>query len=86
MDRQIAFVLSLGLTLVLSGLLALQHGAAAAATLAAPAAGLRVCPAGPPACDYASIQAAVDAANPGDVIKVAQGTYTGVQARAAPAG
>jgi len=30
---------------------------------------------------YASPQAAVDAANPGDTIKIASGTYTGVVAR-----
>ncbi|MGA9351436.1 MAG: choice-of-anchor Q domain-containing protein [Anaerolineae bacterium] len=35
---------------------------------------------------YATVQAAVDAADPGDVIKVASGVYTGVQGRAAPAG
>jgi hypothetical protein len=49
---------------------------------AAPAAELHVCPGGPPTCDYATVQAAVDAANPGDVIKVATGVYSGVQARA----
>ena len=37
---------------------------------------LTVCLSGP--CDYTSIQAAVDAAIPGDVIKVAAGVYTGV--------
>ncbi len=44
----------------------------------APAGELRVCPAGPPTCDYATVQAAVDAASPGDVIKVATGVYTGI--------
>ncbi|MBM4460107.1 MAG: DUF11 domain-containing protein [Chloroflexi bacterium] len=37
-----------------------------------------VCLAGPPTCNYASIQAAVDAASPGDLIKVAAGVYLGV--------
>jgi len=42
------------------------------------AAELRVCPVG---CTYSSIQAAVDAASTGDLVKVATGTYTGVSAR-----
>jgi fibronectin-binding autotransporter adhesin len=42
------------------------------------AAELQVCPSG---CTYSSVQAAVDAADPGDVIKVAQGTYTDVHVR-----
>jgi len=45
---------------------------------AAPAAELHVCPSG---CTYSSVQAAVDAANPGDIIKVAQGTYSDVHTR-----
>jgi parallel beta-helix repeat protein len=53
---------------------------------AAPAAALTVCPAGPPACGYATVQEAVDAAGDGDVIKVAGGVYSGVQGRPAPPG
>lgn len=37
-------------------------------------------------CDYDNIQAAVDAANDGAVIKVAAGTYTGVEAHPSPLG
>jgi parallel beta-helix repeat protein len=43
----------------------------------APAAELEVCA----ACTYTTVQAAVNAASAGDVIKVATGVYTGVQAR-----
>lgn len=45
-----------------------------------------VCLLGPPACQYPSIQAAVNAAADGDLIKVAAGTYTGVSSRPAPPG
>ncbi len=45
---------------------------------AAPGADIQVCPSG---CAHSSIQEAVDAANPGDVIKVAQGIYTDVHVR-----
>ena len=45
------------------------------------AASYTVCEAGSPTCDYDSIQIAVDAAGDGDVIKVAEGTYTGINHR-----
>ncbi len=47
---------------------------------------LHVCPAGPPTCDYATIQAAVDAAAPGSVIKIAAGNYGDRHARPSPSG
>jgi hypothetical protein len=46
--------------------------------LAAPEAELHVCPSG---CAYVTIQAAVDAAAEGAVIKIAGGTYSGVWAK-----
>ena len=58
---------------------AAESGSARAAGLSqAAATELHVCPSG---CAYASIQAAVDAAQPGDTIKVAEGLYTGIHAR-----
>jgi hypothetical protein len=43
-----------------------------------------VCPAGPPTCNYRTIQSAVDAASDGEVIKVAAGTYTTVNTYGGP--
>ena len=77
---------SIGLTLAVSILLvlvALIAGKAhplpahAYGELAAPVAELRVCPSG---CLYSSVQAAVDAARTGDMIKVAAGYYTDIHA------
>jgi uncharacterized repeat protein (TIGR01451 family) len=59
----------LGLALVL---VALQPGPARAATPSS----WTVCPAGPPLCDFSTIQGAVNAAGAGDVVKVAAGRYT----------
>jgi hypothetical protein len=53
--------------------------AASEGVRAAGADELRVCQSG---CPYSSLQAAVDAAADGDVIKVASGVYAGVSARA----
>lgn len=72
--RAIGAVL-VGLALLL-GLLGLLQGDVAAR--AAPSAGIQVCPSG---CAFSSIQDAVDAATPGEVIQVATGVYTGVHAR-----
>jgi hypothetical protein len=69
-------VLILGVGLALFLLWAL--GCANAAPPAAQAASYTVCSAG---CDFSTIQAAVDAARDGDVIKVAEGIYADVHAK-----
>jgi parallel beta-helix repeat protein len=69
-------LLSVGLGLTIAMLWLMGDWLIAAS--AAPASELHVCLSG---CPYASVQAAVDAASDGDVIKVAAGTYTGVSAR-----
>ena len=75
-----------GLTLALLWVLGIQRPLAVAAlgieqtkVYNAPAAELHVCLSG---CAYSSVQAAVDAAGDGDVIKVAAGTYTDMHVRA----
>jgi hypothetical protein len=72
----VALIFGLGLTLGLVWLLG--GGLPVRAAPQAPMAELHVCPSG---CAYSSIQTAVDAADPGDVIKVAQSDYTDVHQR-----
>jgi len=69
----LGIALGLGLALSLLGWLGIESP-----SRAAPSAELHVCPSG---CAYASVQEAVDAADPGDVIKVAQGSYTDIHVR-----
>jgi len=64
-----SFIISLALTLSLGLFVNLVKVRATSSTYT-------VCPAGPPTCNYRTIQAAVDAASEGDVIKIATGTYT----------
>ncbi len=80
-----SIALTLGVALIVT-LLWLLGGSTTPATTAparrphqSPGDVITVCLSG--GCDHTSIQAAVDAANDGDVIKVATGTYTGVTAR-----
>jgi hypothetical protein len=64
----VSFAMVLGVGLAILWMLGLG-----ASVQAAPISELHVCPSG---CPYASIQVAVDAAQTGDVIKVAEGTYS----------
>jgi putative cofactor-binding repeat protein len=72
--------LAFGFGLLLGLLWLLENGApiGCEAARAAPSAGIRVCASG---CAFASIQEAVDAAPPGELIEVAGGVYTDVHAR-----
>ena len=70
----LGFGLFLGLLWLLAG--GAPFGCEAAR--AAPSEGIQVCASG---CAFASIQEAVDAATPGELIKVATGVYTDVHAR-----
>jgi parallel beta-helix repeat protein len=69
--------LAFGLIIALSGIL--SHSTIGLS--ASQAASVTVCPQGPPVCNFNSIQAAVDIAGNGDIIKVAAGTYTDLHVR-----
>jgi parallel beta-helix repeat protein len=81
LSRTFAIAGSLLLAGVVTAALALAMSGAPAAAVAAPSGEWRVCPAGPGTCDFATVQEAVDAAGPGDVIKVAEGVYTDLHVR-----
>lgn len=74
--RKLALEVTISVVLATSALLLLNF---ALATHAAPTSELRVCPSG---CPYTSLQAAVDAASDGDLIKVAAGSYSDLHQRA----
>ncbi|MCX7682399.1 MAG: hypothetical protein N2508_10655, partial [Anaerolineae bacterium] len=77
---RLLFSLIFGVGLGLAVLLSMNAGVIPTqARTDAQQAELHVCPVG---CVYTNVQAAVDAANPGDVIKVAGGVYEGVLTRA----
>ncbi len=73
--RSLRILLILGLA---GSLLVLWFISSGAHALAAFTDELLVCPSG---CAYTSIQTAVDAATEGNIIKVVQGTYTGIHQR-----
>jgi hypothetical protein len=79
LNTSVAVALGLGLALTVLWLMICDR--TGDSTPIARAASYTVCPEGPPTCDYATIQAAVDAANDGNVIKVATGVYTDVHMR-----
>jgi hypothetical protein len=73
--------LALGLVWLLGGETTPATATESTACHAAPMASnvISVCASG--GCDYMNVQAAVDAANPGDVIKVSAGTYVDIHQR-----
>jgi hypothetical protein len=75
-SRYLLATLILGLGLTMALLLLLDTPATGLPV--AHAVSYTVCPAGPPDCNYSTVQAAVDATSEGDVVKVATGTYTDV--------
>jgi hypothetical protein len=78
MRRKIVCLVSIVCLAAVSLILLQPVRSIASVSVDAPVAELHVCPSG---CPYATVQSAVDAANDGDVIKIAAGTYTGVSAR-----
>lgn len=76
--RRSSLVLVFGMLGIVTLLIGLEGGTPGASRAAA----LTVCPTGAPQCAYGTVQEAIDAAQPGDVVQISTGLYTDVHSHA----